>query len=118
MIEAITYGFIAALCFIGFVSIIYYIILYIYRPKKCGTYILTIPENASRHKIGCLIYGAHLRNLLFGDLVCDDVIVFDNGLTDKQINDIHCQAKECGGIEICSKEKIIERLTENGRKSD
>ncbi len=115
MIEAIFFGCVAALSFIGFISIIFYIVLFMYRPKKNGLFILTIPKDAKRHKIGDLIYGSHLRNMLFGELICENVVIFDNGLTAKQIKDINLVAKECGGIEICSQEKLIERLIENER---
>lgn len=120
MIEALWYGIVAALCFIGFVALVYYIVLSIYRPKKNGEYILTIPTNADRNEIRNCIYGAHLRNMMFADSMSESIIVLDNGLSMKQLDEIAFSQSDCGSVRVLKDYELIEYLKEkayDGRKS-
>ena len=75
--EAVWYALVAALTFIGFVSIVFYILLKIYNPKQNGKFIISIPENANENEISFLLYAANLRSMLFGNLVFDSITVVD-----------------------------------------
>ena len=59
MQNAFVCGIVAALSFIGFVCIIYFIML-------------------------CLIYGAYLKKMIFGDLIFDDIIIDRSELSDEE----------------------------------
>lgn len=100
--ETVCCGVAAALAFIGFVAVIYFIALSFYKPRGNGRYIITIPPDGDRDAISSLIYGAHLRNMLFGDLISDSVIVLDNGLGDETRELIIRLSKEYGSVEICT----------------
>lgn len=104
MIEAVWYGLIAALTFIGFVSVVCLTIMHFYKPKGSGNYILTIPENVSCDEIERLVCGAHLRRIIFGDLICDDVVVAYSGLNEECCQAVARSATEYGLRCISGKE--------------
>lgn len=110
MLEAIWYGLVAALTFVGFISIIYFVVLCIYKPKGNGRYILVIPEKAKKDEISNLIYGAHMRNMLFGDLVSDEIYVVDCGLDDERKQLVEEVSKEYGGVNVCRIEELADSL--------
>ncbi len=117
MLEALWYGSVAALTFIGFISLLYFLLLHIYRPKDNGNYILCIPTNASAEEILKLIYGAYLRNLIYGSLICKDIVIFDNKLGEEKKHLIKKIAEDLGGISYISVsdlETLFERKEENG----
>lgn len=117
MIEAFIYGMIASLTFIGFVSLVYFIVLHIYRPKENGRFVLFIPNNATNEEISSLIYGAHLRNLIYGSLISEDVFIFDNSFDESVKETIIDIAKNYGGIQFVNADNILSvfhREEENG----
>jgi hypothetical protein len=117
MPEAFFYGLVAAFTFIGFISVLYYILLFFFKPKGNGRYIITIPRDADRSTISNLIYGAHMRNLLFGDLVCDDIIILDCDFDDERRRLVKDLSNEYGGVRICTLDELkegIERKEDNG----
>lgn len=120
MFEAIWYGTVAALAFIGFLALVYFVILSIYKPGGSGRYILVIPEDADKNKISNLVYGAHMRNILFGDLVCDDIYIVDCGLDEEKKRIVKEVSADCGGVKICAAEDLSDclyRKENDGRKS-
>lgn len=112
MIEAIWLGLVAALCFIGFVALVYYIFLWIYRPKNCGKYILVLPQNADRNEIRNKIYGAHLHNMMFADSMSDDIVVLDTGLSEKQLKEISYSEHDCGSVTVLKENELTDYLKE------
>lgn len=117
MIEAFFYGIIASLTFIGFVSLVNFIVLHIYRPKEKGRFVLYIPNNATIEEINSLIYGAHLRNLIYGSLISEDVFVFDNSFDKSLKETIVDISKNYGGIRFINADNILSvfyREEENG----
>lgn len=104
--EAIWYALVAALTFLGFVSVLYYIVLRIFNPKNCGKYIIIIPKNAEKHEINSLLYSAHLRSMLFGDLLFDSITVIDNSNDENSSRIVFELAAEYGNMIVSSgKEK-------------
>lgn len=85
MQNALIYGIVAALSFIGFVSILYFLMLFIYRPKGNSRYIIKIPHDTERGKIESLVYGTYFKKLIFGDLVFDEVEFDKSELSDEEI---------------------------------
>ncbi len=117
MLEAIWYGSVAALTFIGFVSLVYVAVLHIYRPKGNGNYILYIPESYSIDEVLNQIYGAHLRNLIYGGLICNDIIIVDNNLSEERKLLIKKISEDFSGVNFISLDDItafFERKEENG----
>ena len=112
MIEALWYGLAAALAFMGLVSIIWYIILSVYKPDSNVKYIITVPENCDTENAGKLVYGAYIRNMFLGSLVSTGTTVVDNGLSDE----VKCMIEECGGMDICSPDELNELIF--GKESD
>ena len=72
MQNALVCGIVAALSFIGFVCIVYFLMLYFYRPKGNSRYVIKIPPNSDRGTIESLIYGVYFKKMIFGDLIFDD----------------------------------------------
>lgn len=100
--EAVWYALVAALTFLGFVAVIYYIILRVFNPKNCGKYIITIPKNAGKHEINSLLYSAHLRSMLFGDLLFDGITVIDNSADENSSRIVFELAAEYGNMIVSS----------------
>ena len=84
MQNAFVCGIVAALSFIGFVCIIYFIMLCLYRPKGNSSYIIKIPSKIDRGEAESLIYGAYLKKMIFGDLIFDDIIIDRSELSDEE----------------------------------
>lgn len=96
MQHAFVYGAIAALSFIGFVSLIYTVLLFVYRPKGHSEYIIRIPENSGIGEIQRLIYGVHLKRLIFGDLIFDKIKIDFSDLSEEEKNCVKSIIDELG----------------------
>ena len=94
MQNALICGIVAALSFIGFVSILYFIMLFVYRPKGKSRYIIKIPHDAERGEVEALVYGTYFRKLIFGDLVFDDVEFDKSELSDEEADIANVIIKE------------------------
>lgn len=116
MIEAVWYGTAAALSFIGFVSLLFLILLNIYRPNEKNQYIIIIDETTDKHEISSLIYSAYLRNLIFGSLFCDGVTVVDCGAGEEIRQLVNGEVKRYGSITVCTSENVISTVT--GKEND
>ncbi len=84
MQNALVCGIVAALSFIGFISVIYFLLLCLYRPKGNSRYVLKIPPNCKRGELESLIYGAYLKKMIFGDLIFDEIAVDKSLLSDEE----------------------------------
>lgn len=84
MQNALVCGIIAALSFIGFVCILYFLMLYFYRSKGTGTYVIKIPPNCERGEIESLLYGAYFKKMIFGDLIFDNIEIDKSDLSDSE----------------------------------
>lgn len=78
MFEALWFGFVASLAFIGFMSIVCYIILHIYPPRKYCRFVMYIPDNITEDELHSLMYGSYLRNALCGDILTKDIIILSD----------------------------------------
>lgn len=120
MIEALWYGAVAALSFIGFVALIYYIVLSVYKTKKHGEYILTIPSDCTRNELRNLIYGAHIRNMIYTDSAAQKIVVLDTGISDELFKEIALCENDCGKVLILDEKELIKYLrkkADDGGKS-
>lgn len=108
MQNALVCGVVAALSFIGFITVIYFLLLCLYRPKGNSRYVLKIPPNFKRGEAEALIYGAYFKKLIFGDLIFDEIIIDKSLLSDeeKQLVD-----------KLISENKYYDREAQDGRKS-
>ena len=77
MIEGLLYGIIVSLAFVGIVSLIYFFVLYTFRPKSNGIYIIKLTDGLTKLQIYDLIFAAQLRNMIYGGTFCSDVIVLN-----------------------------------------
>ncbi len=84
MQNAFVCGIVAALSFIGFVCILYFIMLYVYRPKGNSRYIVKIPSGTKRGDTEALVYGTFFKKLIFGDLIFDSVEFDKSELNDDE----------------------------------
>lgn len=84
MQHAFLYGIIAALSFIGFVCIAYFIMLMIYRPKGGCRYTVVMPHNSETGTFERLLYGAYFRKMIFGDLIFDEIEIDFSELNDAE----------------------------------
>ena len=100
--EAVWYALVAALTFLGFVSIIFYILLRVFNPKNSAKYIITIPKNACRQEINSILYSAHLRNMLFGDLMFRSITVVNNSRCEENCSLVSELAAEYGNMTVSS----------------
>ncbi len=75
MIEAIWYGIIAVFAFMGFLSLIFYLLLYFFKPKADERNLIYIPDYYNDDDIANLIYGAYLRNIIYGGLITKDIFI-------------------------------------------
>ena len=83
--NALVCGLVCALSFIGFVSCVYFLLLWIYRPKGNSRYIVKFPTDVKRGRIESLVYGTYFKKLIFGDLIFDEAEIQTDGLSDKDI---------------------------------
>ncbi len=84
MQNALVCGLVAALSFIGFVCIIYFLMLCFYRPKGNSRYIIKIPPNSDRGEVESLIYGVYFKKMIFGDLIFDEIVIDKSALSDEE----------------------------------
>lgn len=80
MLNALLYGIAAALGFIGFVCVTYYIVLCFCKSGGNASCVVKIPKNSDVGAIEKLIYSAYLKKNLFGDLIFDNVVIDDSEL--------------------------------------
>lgn len=100
--ETVWYALVAAFTFLGFVAVLFYIALRIFNPRNSAKYIITIPKNACRQEINCILYSAHLRNLLFGDLMFQNIEIVDNSRCEENRILIAELAAEYGNMTVAS----------------
>ncbi len=115
---ALMCGVVAALCFIGFVSLIYYILLFVYRPKGQSRYVIRLNGDYEKGEAERLIYGAYIKKLVFGDLIFDEAEIQTDGLSDKDIEPIKHLSEELGGFIKIHNEDSIAENEENERQPD
>lgn len=84
MQNALVCGIVAALSFIGFICIVYFLMLYFYRPKGNSRYVIKIPPKSDRGTIESLIYGVYFKKMIFGDLIFDDIVIDKGALSDEE----------------------------------
>ncbi len=108
MQNALACGVVAALSFIGFITIIYFLLLCLYRPKGNSRYVLRIPPNCKRGEIETLVYGVYFKKMIFGDLIFDEIIIDKNLLSEeeKQLVDL-----------LITENTYCDREEKDGRKS-
>lgn len=86
MIEAIWYGVIASFSFLGLLSVILYILLHIYNVNGMGRVVFYVDRNVPEHRLVDLIFSSHLRKILFGKMLSDEIIVVSDNLDDDFID--------------------------------
>lgn len=85
MIEGIGYGIVASFAFIGFLFIVFILIMYFSSFDSTGKYIVHITNEMSKREIFDLIYGIIIRKSLCGDQMLSEVVLI-NSLTDEDKN--------------------------------
>ncbi len=81
MIESFGLGILLSLAFIGFISLIYFIVLCYLRFEFTGRFVIHITNEMSKPDIYYQMYGVDIRKLIYGDGIFKEVIVIDS-LTD------------------------------------
>lgn len=84
MLNALLYGVVAALSFIGFVCVVLFAILHFYKTGGNSKYIIRIPRSCSAGEIEKLIYGTYLKKSIFGDLIFDSVEFDESELSEDE----------------------------------
>lgn len=110
MIEALWYGFIVSLSFIGFVSILLYILLHTYAPHKNCKNIICLSDDLTENELYRMIYGVYLRRIIFGHLVPDKIIILNNQSDVASVCEM-CELKEVfNNFECLTYEELIDKL--------
>lgn len=78
MIEALWYGTIASFTFIGFISVVIYVVLCVYNSDKIGRIVLYVADSLSTHEAFDLIYSTYVKNVLLGRLISDEIVIVVN----------------------------------------
>ena len=107
MQHAFIYGLVAALSFIGFVSLIYTALMFIYRPKGRSRYIIKIPHGFEPGDIETLIYGAYFKKMVFGDLLFDKIEIDKSALSEEEKMLVDCITEEIGWFTRIKKEDLF-----------
>ena len=107
MQHAFIYGLVAALSFIGFVSLIYAALLFVYRPKGRSRYIIKIPHGFEQGDIETLIYGAYFKKMVFGDLLFDKIEIDKSALSEEEKMLVDCICEEIGCFTRIKKEDLF-----------
>ena len=107
MQHAFIYGLVAALSFIGFVSLIYTALLFVYRPKGRSRYIIKIPHGFEQGDIETLIYGAYFKKMVFGDLLFDKIQIDKSALSEEEKMLVDCICEEIGCFTRIKKEDLF-----------
>lgn len=94
MIEALWYGFVVSLSFIGFVSVIYLILLHTYSPLKYGNIVINLTRNPTENEIYNAVIGLHLYELLFGNGTSANIIILNSKNDAVFVYDI-CNSSGC-----------------------
>lgn len=94
MQNALVCGIVAALSFIGFICIVYFLMLCFYRTKGNSLYVIKIPPNSDRGTVESLIYGVYFKKMIFGDLIFDDIVIDKSALSDEEKNLVDLILKE------------------------
>lgn len=82
--NALVCGLVCALSFIGFVSCVHFLLLWIYRPKGNSRYIVKFPTDVKRGRIESLVYGTYFKKLIFGDLIFDEIEFDSSALSEEE----------------------------------
>ena len=107
MQHALIYGLVAALSFIGFVSLIYTALLFVYRPKGRSRYIIKIPHGFEQGDIETLIYGAYFKKMVFGDLLFDKIEIDKSALSEEEKMLVDSISEEIGCFIKIKKEDLF-----------
>lgn len=110
MIEALWYGLIVSLSFIGFVSILLYFLLHTYSTDSNTKIIVWLPEGLSENDLYRAIYGIYLRKIIFGNLTTDNVVVLSAKDAVSSACEM-CELKEVfSNFECLTYEELIDKL--------
>lgn len=96
MVEALWYGFIAALTFIGIVAVLCLAVLEFFKSKGQSRYIIYITDDIADDEIRRLIYGTYLKALVFGNLIFDGINVVCCVADENKKELVHKTATEYG----------------------
>ena len=118
MLECIWYGFAAAFIFIGITATVYMIMIRVFKNGADADYIVAIPVTADNDDIGSILYSAHMRLAVLGDVCSGRVIVVDMGMSESQRTLCQGIMKECGNMEICLPQEISDYFTSQERETD
>lgn len=106
MIEALFCGLVASMAFIGFISVIYYILLHIFKSSDCASYLICIPKQMKRDDFDNLYYLLHIKSIIFGDLFFNKIYLIDDNL-EQNFKIYISELCECSDVIICT---VIENL--------
>ncbi len=106
MLECIWYAFAAAFIFIGMTATVFMIIIHILKTNAGGEYIIAIPVFEGDDDIGSVLYSAHMRLALLGDICRGRVIAVDMGMSEAQKNVCLGIMKECGNMHLCMPQEL------------
>ena len=107
MLECIWYAFAAAFIFIGMTAVVFMIIIHIFKTSAGGEYIIAIPVTEHDDDIGSVLYSAHMRLAVLGDICRGRVIAVDLGMSEAQKNVCMGIMKECGNMQICKPQELV-----------
>lgn len=117
MFEEIMYAISIIFLFIGLISVINIILFKILVPKKSGSYIIVVPQNATGEDVGGLAYYLSFTLGLLGMFSKVHIRVIDCGMS-KETKDI-CNnlIKNRSNIEICDAKDFYKQMEFTNKNS-
>lgn len=110
MIEALWYGLIVSLSFIGFVAVLVYFLLHIYSLSNDSQLIFILPDNLTISELYKSLYGIYLRKF-FGENITKDTLIILNNQSDILSVCEMCDLKDlCSNFECLTYDELINRL--------
>lgn len=110
MIEALWYGIVVSLSFIGFISVIYIVLLHIYSPAKYGNLVVSLSENLTKHELYDAVYGIRLHNALSGITNSEDLIILKSGSEAIYVCEISGISEKIDGYECLTLDEYLLRI--------
>lgn len=109
MIEALWYGVVAVFTFFGVISFLCLLLLVFFKPDGSIELKIHIFNDTCTHDIHRMLYGAYVKNLIFGNLLYNGCVAVCHGLDKNKFDYVRALSAE-----YFVKLEIIDKLTDSG----
>lgn len=106
-------SFLIVLSLMSIVIISTFFLFKLLMPKKKCDYFICIPCDDKSENVRCLAYGARLKLNLCGECENNVLVIVDNGISDKELQETLDLCSQTDGITVVKKEDLKDFI--NGR---